>query len=385
MCGTLVSMRDTPRALLALSTFLGTVIGVGVFALPAVAAQMGVAPFLGLLVILAVVLAVLDLEHANLALSTEGQHRTPGYVAIYLGQRWKGFAAGVSMLGLLGALLAYCIVGSTFLRLMVSQFADLPQIVALALFVLLGGSIIARGARGVAKADLLLLAVFILIIVSFFVLAVPRLLPHQLQTVNFGSIPQGYGVILFALWGLSSIPTVVEIAHRNRKRVVSSIVIGLGIATLLYALFVVSVVGMNGAATTPDALTGFVGALGNRWNVVVGLLGFATTLTSFITLGTILKSTMTIDLHASSRVGFTAAVIVPFVIVAAGFRSFTAVLGLTGSLLLASEALLLVAAARRMQQEHGILRQKFSTLCIRIMLVLGIALELWYLLTPSTR
>lgn len=384
MCGTLVSMRDTPRALLALSTFLGTVIGVGVFALPAVAAQMGVVPFLGLLVVLAVVLAVLDLQHADLALSTEGHHRTPGYVALYLGQRWKGFAASVSILGLLGALLAYCIVGTTFLRLMVSQFADLPQIVALALFVLLGGSIIARGARGVAKADLLLLAVFVLIIASFFVLAVPRLLPHQLQTVSFGSIPQGYGVILFALWGLSSVPAVVDIAHRNRKRVVSSIVIGLGIATLLYALFVVSVVGMNGAATTPDALTGFVGALGNRWNVVVGLLGFATTLTSFITLGTILKSTMTIDLHASSRVGFTAAVIVPFVVVAAGFRSFTTILGFTGSLFLACEALLLLAAGQKMARDRGMPRRAATTLCIRAVLVLGIVLELWYLFVPRS-
>lgn len=378
-------MRGTPHPLLGLSTFLGTVIGVGVFALPAVAAQMGVAPFLGLLVILAVVLAVLDLQHADLALSTEGQHRTPGYVALYLGQRWKGVAAGVSMLGLLGALLAYCIVGSTFLRLMVSRFVDLPQMVALLVFALIGGSIIARGTRGVAKADLVLLTVFVLIIISFLVLAAPRIVPHQLQTAHFESIPQGYGVVMFALWGLSSIPAVVDISRRSRRRVVGSVVAGLGIATVLYALFVISVVGVNGAATTPDALTGFVGALGARWNFVVGLLGFATTLTSFITLGTILKSTMTIDLRMSPRIGFTAAVIVPFLIVAAGLRSFTSILGFTGSLLLACEALLLLAAARRMQKERGRPSQRFSTLCIRAMLVFGIVLELWYLLVPLTR
>ena len=73
----------------ALSVFLGTVIGVGIFGLPYVALKAGF--FVTVFYFLFMVLIAVSIHflYAEVALGTKGIHRLPGYVEKYLGEKWK--------------------------------------------------------------------------------------------------------------------------------------------------------------------------------------------------------------------------------------------------------------------------------------------------------
>jgi len=95
----------------ALATFVGTVIGVGLFGLPYVALKVGFAVVLFYFIFIGIVTALVLLIYGEIILRTEGVHRLPGYAEKYLGIWGKRVAFLSIVLTLVGALLAYLIVG----------------------------------------------------------------------------------------------------------------------------------------------------------------------------------------------------------------------------------------------------------------------------------
>jgi tyrosine-specific transport protein len=107
-------MKKITVFLKALSVFLGTVIGVGIFGLPFVAQKAGFFVVLGYFLFMVLVAILTHLFFGEVALDTKKIYRLPGYVGEYLGQRWKKLSFFITATGLFGALLAYLIIGGQF-------------------------------------------------------------------------------------------------------------------------------------------------------------------------------------------------------------------------------------------------------------------------------
>lgn len=372
--------KQKPKILFSLCTFLGTVIGVGMFGLPSVAARIGFFPMVAVFVVVAALTGILFVRFSEIVLATPQRDRLPGYVGRYLGPRWRRFSVVVSMLAICGALLAYLIVGAEFVRLAVSPWCTLPATWAVLLFFVLGGLVIAWGTRAVAPVEFYLMIVLVLLIAVFFGAAIPQFVAANIVTFAWASAPVAYGVILFALWGLEIVPEAAELVA-NRKRLIRGVlIVGNAVAALIYLLFVFAVLGVNGAATTPDALTGFIAVVGAWLTVPAALLGFIAVFTSYISIGLTLRQTMTMDIHFSRHVSLLLVLAVPLLLFSLGLTNYIAIIGATGAVLIGTEAALVLATydAMRKQKHAGYMR-RWTTMLLFLILALGVVTEVWAL------
>ncbi len=362
--------------LLALSTFLATVIGVGVFGLPAMAARTGFVPLVAGFALLTPVLFVIHQRLAVLALGASERHRIPGYIGTYLGRVPQRIAVAVLALGLTGALLAYLLVGGEFLRLLLAPLVPVSSHAATLIYFLVGSALILRGARSVARTDLVLMAVFLIILFIFTGAATPVFRAAHLATTHWAALPAAYGVIFFSLWGVDVVPETVDLAGRNTRRSRAVFLIGLAGASLAYLLFAAVMLGVTGPVSADATLTRFLAATHPGLTLLVALFGFITTFTSFITLGMSLQRTLVLDLRLGPRFAGLAALLAPLLLYLAGVQDFLAIISVTGAVLLGIEGGLVLLAAEALQRQRS-LRHGFPwvTCLLLMLLALGILYE----------
>ena len=97
-----MKLKQKPNILFSLGTLLGTVIGVGMFGLPSVAARIGFFPMVVVFLVVATLTGILFVRFSEIVLATPQRDRIPGYVGRYLGPRWRRFSIAVSMLATCG-------------------------------------------------------------------------------------------------------------------------------------------------------------------------------------------------------------------------------------------------------------------------------------------
>src|SRR3989338_4416708 len=107
---------------LAVATLMGTIIGVGLFAMPFIINQSGVLPLFVYMIGLAVIQYFLHLLFAEVVLSTGDNHRLPGFVEKYANKKNKKFAFLVEVIGAYGSILAYIIIGGLFLHQLLNPY-----------------------------------------------------------------------------------------------------------------------------------------------------------------------------------------------------------------------------------------------------------------------
>ncbi len=141
----------------SLAVFTGTVIGVGIFSLPYVASKAGFFIILLYFLAMAFIAIITHFIFGEVALGTQGIHRLPGYVGKYLGLRWKKVSLLIIGLGLMGALLAYLIIGGSFLNSFFGPFFGGSEILYTLLFFIAGSYLIFRGIKSISQIELSLL------------------------------------------------------------------------------------------------------------------------------------------------------------------------------------------------------------------------------------
>jgi len=110
----------------AVAMLAGTIVGVGVFGLPYVAWHAGFfveAVYLGALFL---VFVSLHLMFGEIILRTGARHRLVGYVGLYLGERARKIVTLTTILGTLGGMLVYILVGGKFLNVLFNGFLNVP-------------------------------------------------------------------------------------------------------------------------------------------------------------------------------------------------------------------------------------------------------------------
>jgi len=297
-----------PQKLEAVAALVGTIIGAGVFTLPKVAQQSGLLITVLWLGVVLILVIYLHLAFGEIVLRTEKDFRLPGYAGYYLGAPAKRLMLLTTFFTFSFSLLIYLLLGSQFLNTILSFFvpASLLPSGFLVIFLWLVLSLIILSKKDKVSKINLILSFFLLVL--FFFIAFYSLPHFHLTNINFFNISQKwgwlipYGVMFYALNGMVAVPEAAKILQRKRvpkESLKKIIILGILISAFCYLLFMVTVVGTTGSATTAEAIMGLKAVLGKGIVVAGGILGFLAVVTSYLIFAVYIKNSFTNDFHWS--------------------------------------------------------------------------------------
>ncbi len=364
----------------ALSVFVGTVIGVGIFGLPYVAYKAGFSIVLLYFLLMAGIAVLIHFLFAEICLATKGEHRFPGYVGRYFGSFWKRVTLLTGSIGIFGALLAYLIVGGEFLQFFFSPFWGGDSLLYVLIFFILGAYFVFRGIKSISQIEFALLLILFAILTLFSVKAIPFINTDYFTDINWEFAALPYGVILFSLWGMSIIPEIKEMVKGKRQELKKVIAAGALLSVFVYLLFIFIVLGVSGPNTSKTGMSGFIDVVGNGTLVFGFLFGVITCFTSFLSLGLTLKKIFWYDFNIPKNIAWFITCFVPLSLFLFGFKEFIDIIGFTGALTIGIDGTIIIFLYRKfLRQKHS---QKMNPLIYLagLVFVLGIGLEVFYFL-----
>ena len=330
-----------------LSVLIGTIVGAGIFGLPYAFAKAGFGIGLLFLFFLAIATLILHLSYGEVVLRTSQKHRLVGYVAMYLGPRWKQIAGIVAVLGMYGALLAYTILGGEFLDIIFPFIPSLTPFHFSLIFFVLASLGVFTDIRTVARVEFLMVFFLIGVILFLFLRSIPELKPMNFLGLDAKNAFLPYGVILFSLAGGAAIPELRDVIGGKSTKFKKVIIFGTLIPAVLYLVFAVSVVGTSGSGTSEEAFRGLLPWFGSFVTFIGALFGVVAVFTSFLVIGINLKKVFWYDYGIPKILSWVLASGVPLILFIAGLQSFIRIIALAGAVMGGMEGLLILAVHRK--------------------------------------
>lgn len=372
-------MSKIKAIIYAISTLSGTIIGVGLFSLPYVTLQVGFWVVLGYFLVLSIFAILVHSFFAQVALRTPDFKRMPGFAKIYLGRGGEITAYISTILALFGALLAYLIVGGEFFTQLLSPYFGGGNLVYTLFYFVLGAGLIFWGIKAIGKVEFWGLVLFFVILIAIFFRGQGFI---DIQNLFIGvsnwefrtsDLFLPYGVILFSLWGTALVPEFEEMLGERKNLILKLIPVAILIPALVYLFFIYLILGITGPQTTESALGGLKIVLGDGVAALTLLFGLLTTFTSFIALGLTLKKVFWYDLKLTKNLSWAITCFTPLVLFLAGLKSFIAVIGVVGGIMLAVDGILILLMYNKIRPER-----RFITYPLMLMLLAGIVYSFVY-------
>ncbi len=365
------------KSILAIATLSGTIIGVGMFSLPYIANRSGFWILMTHFLLLGALVMIIHLFFGEISLKTPDLKRLPGFAKFHLGHWGEKAAYTSAVLGGIGALLAYLIIGGEFLRGMFFPIFGGSYFSYVLIFFAFSAVIIYFGIRAISKTIFWsLIAFFAILIFIFFS-------NHNfIETTHFFNPPNlkflflPYGAILFALWGTSIIPEVEEMLGDDKKLLKKIIFLSILFSALVYIFFAYFIFGITGPKTTQSALTGLINFIDHRFVILAYIFGFLTVFTSFISVGLTLKKVFWYDLKFEKKLAWIMACFIPLVLFIVGLNSFITVISLLGGVLLGIEGILILLMYKKLRPKN------FFIYPLMLVFVCGIIYQIWYFFHP---
>jgi len=366
----------------ATATLIGAIVGVGIFGVPYVVAKAGF--FLGLLFlfVLGGVALLLHLLYGEIVLRTPGKHRYVGYAEIYLGQWGKRLITFTSIFIFYGALLAYIIVGGKFLQ---TIFGGTEFIWSLIFFIICSLAIF-FGLQVIAKTEVLMTLFLIAVVILIFVKGWPMIKLDNLSTWDWQYFFLPYGVILWAVTAASAIPEMKEIFKQNYRFFKKAIIWGTLLPVFLYFLFILTVVGVTGQQTSPEAIQGLVKALENHTIIFGAIFGLLAVATSFLVVGLSLKKTFWYDYKINKYLAWVLTCSIPLIAYLCHLRDFITVIGFLGATLGGLQMVLLILIYQKAkktgqrQPEYSLKLPALVSYGLILLLAIGVVYQIIYYL-----
>jgi len=365
---------------------MGTIIGVGLFTIPYIAAISGILPLIFYMAVLAAVQNYLHLLYAEIVLSTQGSHRLPGYVEKYNGRFGKFITLIITIFSDYGAMLAYVIVGGLFLHQLLSPIFGGGILIYASILFLFEAIIVFFGIRLIAGAEFIMTAFLILIIglISWNGLAFIKLDNYTL--VNWQNIFLPYGPIFFAIGGMAAIPEVCKLLAREKNKIKSAIAWGTYLSAALMLIFILVIVGVTGANTTPDTLAGLSQVFGGGIIKIALVFGLLAIFTSMISIAQASREVFWWDFKLNKNLAWALACFTPFFIYLIGIRDITKVVSLTGAIsggILGVAAIYLIFKVKQKCERDSAIKNKIDKITgfgLSLLFVLGLIYEIWNVL-----
>lgn len=334
-------------------------VGVGIFGLPYVFAQSGVALGLVHLAVLGAVNMFAMVLLADLIVGTKGHPRITGIVERYLGEPYKWVAMALTFGSGWAALLAYMLVGGSFAYALLNPVIGGGEVVYQVGFWAVGSLLVLGGLGFIGKLE----SLFALVLAGLFVVIVAGAgVQADVGNLVYVDVRQWFtpfGVVLFALGGSAAVPEMAEMLGRYKGRLRKAVVTGSLLMMGIYALFAGAVVAVTGQATTERAIEGLAGAMGHWVLVVGGLAAFFATFTSFLLFGMSIHQSLMNDFRWRYVRGWALAVVVPLALFLLGARDFIQVVGWSGAVLSGLTGLLLIATYAHAKNDPRLPKRHF--------------------------
>jgi amino acid permease len=373
----MIGRGELKTFLFPLATMCNTIIGVGIFSLPYIAAKVGLFLMLAYFLALGCLTAAIHLMFCEIALKTPDYKRLGGFAKIYLGGWGKNLALTSNVVGFFGIMVAFMVVGGQFLAQLIAPFFGGTQTLYSLIYFMAGALLIYFGIDMVSRVGLYGLALFFVI---FIVLALKGSLFFNsvnllVQTAAPGNFFLPYGAVLFSLWASSSIPEIEEMLGRKKhKELLKPVVLASSaIALLVYILFTVLIVGITGPSTTESAFIGLKNVLGAGTTWLFFLFGLVTSFTSFIIIGLTLKKMLIYDLNIKKNVAWGLTAVVPMILFLSGVKNFIDIFSVVGGVLLGLDGILILLMYAKIRPD-----KKLITYPLLLIFVGGIIYELKY-------
>lgn len=339
-------MTRGQKRLRATLSLLGTIIGAGVFGMPAMIGAWGVPlATLGFAVVTAIVLAVhLYLTEAVLAYKPDA--RLAGFARHWIGPAGGVFTGAVQTLGALGTNLAYIILGGEFLMILGNAAGiSWPIIAWQALFWLAGVMVVMMGLDRLAKIEAFLtwgLVGVMVLLIGVFTSQMDWMVAFEpAGTFTF----EPYGIFLFALLGYGVVPEMERLTSGNAQDMRKSVIRGTLVAAgLTYAFGVAGWLASGG--TLGRGAADIVALLPPGLRMVVPLFGFLAIATSYITSAYDVGSMFRLDFRMTPWLAWAASLSVPFLLLLLGPRDFLSVIGFVGALFSAAICIVIALIGR---------------------------------------
>ncbi|MEK7115793.1 MAG: aromatic amino acid transport family protein [Patescibacteria group bacterium] len=315
-------------------TMFGTIVGAGVFTLPAFFKSTGI--FAGSIVYWVLALAVLAMHllYADIALrrGSLSRRKFPGHVAVILGP-WPGMLALlVHPLSLIGICFAYLLLGGEFLASLSHVFGGPESVLFWQILFWIGGAItVFFGLRVISRVEAWLAWCLAALLVLAIALFIPRVDVALFASASWSHLFAPFGIILFALSAYPVVPDVAEICGRDRARTMRAVTIGsLGAAFLMW-LF-----GILGFAAVGAALSADPGDVARAFPPsffwLLPAVGFLAVATSFIMLMEDLRGTFRTEFHLSDSIAWILALGAPMALLFLTERNFLETTAFVGSM-----------------------------------------------------
>ncbi|MDO8593018.1 MAG: aromatic amino acid transport family protein [bacterium] len=373
----------TKNYLLAVASLMGTIIGVGLFAIPYVIVKSGLVPLIFYFVALAALQYYLHLLFAEIILSSKGDHRLPGYMEKHNGKYGKYLTLIIAIFSEYGATLAYIIVGGLFLHQLLNPiFGGSLAFYASILFAL-EAFIVLCGIKIMAEAEFIMTAFLILIIllISYKGLGLAHLSNYSL--ISWPNVFLPYGPIFFAVSGMVVIPDICKLLAREKEKIKSAIAWGTFSAAGLMMLFVAVIVGVTGGQTTPDTLAGLSGFFSPALLRAALLFGLFAIITSMIATMESTREIFWWDFKINKHLAWALAGLAPFFLYLFGWRDITKVVSLTGAVSGGILGIAVIYLALRIKQKcerQSCIKNKINDLIgfgLSLLFLLGLMYEIW--------
>jgi len=281
------------KSISAITTLSGTIIGVGFFSLPYITSKVGFWIMLGYFLVLGSLVILIHQIFGELVLKTPDLKRLPGFAKFHLGNLGEKIAFISTILGILGAILAYIILDGQFLTNLLLPILGGNSFLYTLLYFFIGTTFIYFGIKSISKVEFSdLILFFSILIIIFFrgkdLIDIDNLFLGNLS-LRIRNFFLPYGPILFSLWGATLIPEIEEMLAPKKELLRKIIPLTILIVAIFYLLFIFLVTGICGNRTSPDAISGLENFLGKELAKFLFLFGTFVTFTSFIALGPTLE------------------------------------------------------------------------------------------------
>lgn len=347
-------------------TLTGTIIGAGIFALPQAFAEIGLWKSSFIFWGIALLVCLTHLMLVDIQLASRQKLRLVGAVHRWLGKRVFFFTAISYPCQLIGASLAYILLGASFLQILFAPFAVLSfSAVFWQVLFWGGGALTVMAGLGIlAKVESWATWFLIgaLLLGSFLVWGSGGAL---MVSSSWGQAIGLFGLCLFSLGGIAGMGEVVEIAERNRRRAYLATVAGTLTAAFISWIFAVSFAGdgdRSGAVLT--------------W--ILAFAGLLAVATSFVVIVKDLESTFRLDLDVTPRHSLIYALAIPLTLAFVTTVNVRGVIDAVGTIFGGVNGILVALTASRVYIAHKSQRRSWQeALCILVALAYAIGLGHW--------
>lgn len=345
----------------ALATMIGYVVGVGMFGIPFLAVKSGLFPFVFLLIGLALIQYLVHVIYANIIIATPSEHLLPGYTGIYLGKSAKTIVFIANLFSNIGALLAYIIVNGIFLNQLLSPYFGGNEFFYATVMFIFEAIVVYFGIKMIAKFEMAMTAVLLFVIAMIVWRGVPYVQAENFTAVNPLYFFLPYGALLFSLDGSGCLPLLSKLLNKDKVAIKSVIRLGIAIPTIIILAFTIVIVGISGASTSSDALSGVKSIIDDGVVTMALIFGVLAITTSFFGVAESMRKILNWDFKTNSTLSWAIAVFIPYILYFSGIKNLAAVISVVGSIGggLASIALILIYRKIRKQKNMLPLFPKF--------------------------